>query len=72
MTELTVLMDGIYFGEGPRWRDGHLWLSDFYAHEVLKVDLSLRAQHVELVEDDQAAIILTPDAYQGVLHDLDV
>ena len=38
MTELNVLLDGIYFGEGPRWHDGHLYLSDFYAHEVLKVD----------------------------------
>ena len=26
-----VLAEGIYFGEGPRWRQGRLWFSDFYA-----------------------------------------
>ena len=24
-----VLADGLYFGEGPRWHDGRLWLSDY-------------------------------------------
>ena len=28
--ETRVLADGIYFGEGPRWRDGRLWFSDMY------------------------------------------
>ena len=46
MTERSILVDGIYFGEGPRWRDGHLWLSDFYAHEVLKVDEAGNRSHV--------------------------
>ncbi|HEV2531526.1 SMP-30/gluconolactonase/LRE family protein [Phenylobacterium sp.] len=32
-----VLTDGVYFGEGPRWRDGRLWFSDFYAHAVKSV-----------------------------------
>lgn len=31
------LAGGIYFGEGPRWRDGRLWFSDFYAHAVKSV-----------------------------------
>ena len=34
MAEARLLADGIYFGEGPRWRDGRLWFSDFYAHAV--------------------------------------
>ena len=25
---------GLDFGEGPRWHDGRLWVSDFYAHRV--------------------------------------
>jgi sugar lactone lactonase YvrE len=38
MTRATrMLTDGIYFGEGPRWRDGRLWFSDFYAHAVKSV-----------------------------------
>lgn len=31
---LTPILDGISFGEGPRWRDGKLWFSDFYRHVV--------------------------------------
>ena len=27
--ETRTLAEGIYFGEGPRWRDGRLWFSDF-------------------------------------------
>lgn len=33
----TVLAEGIYFGEGPRWRGGRLWFSDFYAGAVKSV-----------------------------------
>ena len=35
-----VLAEGIYFGEGPRWHDGRLWFSDFYAHAVKSVSLA--------------------------------
>ncbi|MCY4036078.1 MAG: SMP-30/gluconolactonase/LRE family protein [bacterium] len=27
-------IDGIDFGEGPRWHDGRLWYSDFFQHTV--------------------------------------
>ena len=38
--ETRVLTGGLYFGEGPRWHDGRLWLSDFYAHAVKSVSLA--------------------------------
>ena len=38
--ETRTLTGGLYFGEGPRWRDGRLWLSDFYAHAVKSVSLA--------------------------------
>ena len=38
--DVKVLAEGIYFGEGPRWREGRLWFSDFYAHAVKSVSLS--------------------------------
>ncbi len=53
---VRTLAEGIYFGEGPRWRvddsGGRLWLSDFYAHAVKSVSLDgdLRT---ELELDDQ-------------------
>lgn len=34
---MNVLMDGIVFGESPRWRDGRLWVSDWGAGRVLAV-----------------------------------
>ena len=37
--EVRVLAEGIYFGEGPRWHQDRLWLSDFYAHRVCSVGL---------------------------------
>ncbi len=30
--------EGLCFGEGPRWRDGRLYVSDMHAHEVLAFD----------------------------------
>lgn len=37
---LRTLAHQVYFGEGPRWRSGRLWFSDFYAHRVCSVDLA--------------------------------
>lgn len=37
MADTTTLVDGLHFGEGPRWHDGRLWFSDFYAHRVRSV-----------------------------------
>lgn len=49
---IRTLAEGIYFGEGPRWHEGRLWFSDFYAHAVKSVpmDGDLRT---ELELDDQ-------------------
>jgi sugar lactone lactonase YvrE len=54
MNKADVLTEGLYFGEGPRWHDGRLWFSDFYAHAVKSVgdDGVLRT---ELTLDDQPA-----------------
>jgi sugar lactone lactonase YvrE len=35
---MTVLMDGISFGESPRWHDGRIWFSDWGAHQVIALD----------------------------------
>src|SRR5689334_14132454 len=47
-----TLCDGIYYGEGLRWRNGRLWFSDFFGHKVHSVSLGgdLRTE-IEL--DDQ-------------------
>jgi sugar lactone lactonase YvrE len=38
--QLSLLTTGLTFPEGPRWRDGELWFSDFYSHAVYTVDLA--------------------------------
>lgn len=35
--QVSVLLDGGSFFEGPRWRDGKWWVSDFYRHRVSTV-----------------------------------
>ena len=52
MTKASVLAEGLYFGEGPRWHEGRLWFSDFYDHAVKSVDDS-GAVRTELEIDDQ-------------------
>ncbi len=37
MTTTEILVTGLAFGEGPRWRDGKLWYSDFYRHGIFTV-----------------------------------
>ena len=57
----TVLAEGLYFGEGPRWRDGRLWFSDFFAHQVKSVSLSgdLRAEFE--IDDQPSGLGWMPD-----------
>jgi sugar lactone lactonase YvrE len=34
-SEPTVVLEKYSFLEGPRWREGRIWVSDFYTHQVL-------------------------------------
>jgi sugar lactone lactonase YvrE len=46
MAELTPLLQGLVFPEGPRWHEGKLWFSDMHAHQVCTVDLDGRADDI--------------------------
>jgi len=46
------VIDGIDFGEGPRWRDGRLWFSDFYQHTISSIGDD-GARRIELEHDGQ-------------------
>ena len=35
---LSVVADGLCFGEGPRWHDGQLWFSDMHGNRVCRID----------------------------------
>jgi len=51
-----LLVDGLKFGEGPRWRDGRLWYSDFYAHHVRTVDLSGKVETIVEVPNQPSGL----------------
>ncbi|MEM6705930.1 MAG: SMP-30/gluconolactonase/LRE family protein [Acidobacteriota bacterium] len=46
----TTLLDDLTFPEGPRWRDGRLYFSDFYDHRVVAVALDGSSETVVHVE----------------------
>ena len=61
MTE-QILIDGLCFGEGPRWHDGALWLSDMHARQVLRVSPEGDATViVELADDEPSGLGWLPD-----------
>ncbi|ATE64718.1 SMP-30/gluconolactonase/LRE family protein [Rhizorhabdus dicambivorans] len=47
-----ILAEDFYYGEGPRWHEGRLWFSDFYARAVKSVSLAGDLR-VEFEIDDQ-------------------
>jgi sugar lactone lactonase YvrE len=59
--ELKPLLDGGSFFEGPRWRDGRWWVSDFYRHVVLSIDTDGRAEEVMTVEGRPSGLGWMPD-----------
>ena len=58
---LDVLLDGGSFFEGPRWREGRWWVSDFYRHRVLTVDADGREQEVLSVQGQPSGLGWMPD-----------
>jgi sugar lactone lactonase YvrE len=59
--ELRTLLEGGAFFEGPRWRDGRWWVSDFYRHVVLTVDADGRTEQVMTVEGQPSGLGWMPD-----------
>ena len=62
MHEVELLVDGLDFGEGPRWRDGQLWYSDFFQHRVYTVTTGgLRETVLDLGEEQPSGLGWLPD-----------
>jgi sugar lactone lactonase YvrE len=56
-----VLADGIYFGEGPRWHEGRLWFSDFYAKQVKSASLAGDVRTEVEIDDRPSGLGWMPD-----------
>ncbi|MEY2437830.1 MAG: hypothetical protein QOF97_2666, partial [Acidimicrobiaceae bacterium] len=62
MTELDRLVDGLDFGEGPRWHDGRLWYSDFYQRCIFAVSVDGRREAIhENLADRPSGLGWLPD-----------
>jgi sugar lactone lactonase YvrE len=62
MTKTTrVLVEGLAFPEGPRWRDGKLWFSDQHAGRVLTVDGAGTLTEIARVPTQPSGLGFTPD-----------
>lgn len=59
--KLEPLLDGLSFGEGPRWRDDRLYFSDFYVHQVRTVDESGKAETIVEVPGRPSGLGWRPD-----------
>jgi sugar lactone lactonase YvrE len=59
-----LVLDGLWFGEGPRWHDGALWFSDMHGHRVVRttVDGDATAETVvEVAHDEPSGLGWLPD-----------
>ena len=56
-----TLLDGIAFGESPRWHDDRLWFSDWGTQEVVAVDLLGESEDIVGVPSSPFSIDWLPD-----------
>jgi sugar lactone lactonase YvrE len=56
-----VFTEDIYFGECPRWREGRLWFSDFFAHVVKSVSLAGDLRTEFEMDDQPSGLGWMPD-----------
>jgi sugar lactone lactonase YvrE len=53
---VRVLRDDFMFAEAPRWHDGRLYVSDFYAKEVVAVDLDGNRESVVTIPQQPSGL----------------
>ncbi|GGK93294.1 SMP-30/gluconolactonase/LRE family protein [Nocardia jinanensis] len=56
-----ILLEGVLFGESPRWHEGRLWFSDWGANQVIAVDGPGRREVVASVPSFPMCIDFLPD-----------
>jgi sugar lactone lactonase YvrE len=59
--ETRILLDGLAFGEGPRWHDGKLWFSDMHRKQVMTLDLDGRTETIVEVPGSPSGLGWLPD-----------
>jgi sugar lactone lactonase YvrE len=59
--ELQVLLEGVVFGESPRWHEGRLWFSDWGANQVIALNADGGHEVVVTVPSFPMCIDFLPD-----------
>ena len=59
--ELSTLVDGLAFPEGPRWHDARLWFSDMHFHRVVAVDMKGDVETIVEVPQRPSGLGWLPD-----------
>ena len=59
--ETKILLDGLAFPEGPRWKDGKLWFSDMRTKQVMAVDLDGNVETIVEVQGKPSGLGWLPD-----------
>ena len=71
MPQLDVVIDDLKFPEGPRWREGALYFSDFYRHEVLRLEPSGAMNRVAEVPQQPSGLGWLPSGELLIVSMLD-
>ncbi len=61
MADISTVLTGVDFGEGPRWHDGRLWFSDFYRGGVFALDSDGNAERRLTIDDRPSGLGWLPD-----------
>lgn len=60
-TTFSKFIAGYSFLEAPRWHQGRLWLSDFYTHQVIAVDMDGQVEQIAKVPGQPSGLGWLPD-----------
>ena len=69
--ETDVLIDGLIFPEGPRWRNGKLWFSDMQGLHAMTVDPAGKSEKIIEVKGSPSGLGWLPDGRLQVVSMLD-
>ena len=66
-----VILDGLFFPEGPRWHKGKLWFSDMQGLQVMRMDATGRAEKIVEVSGSPSGLGWLPDDRLQVVSMID-
>lgn len=69
--DTTILIDGLFFPEAPRWHDDKLWFSDMQGLHVISVDLAGNSEKIVKVQGSPSGLGWLPDGRLLVVSMID-